>query len=537
MNIIDLEIDFPDRLDIWCYELWAPVLIERASWTDDPDLCDLSLTSNVYQIYCVSLLQVIRLLWARGKIPLFSIPKVRSVPKYEEISNIFRVTIEIKVVHFFPQAAYEIPVRHALTLCGYMAKNPPNPQNRSVVFKEIENHVTKLLRRLVPSGSSTFPLLQAADRLGIPFFHIGHGIYQIGWGSKARRLDRSSCELDSAMGAKLAQNKVATTNILRIAGLPTPPQKVVMNEEQARLAAVALGYPVVVKPADRDRGEGVSVGVCSEADLKSAFARAYNLSNAGQVIVERQVSGVCHRVFIANGAMLYAVKRLPMSVRGDGFRTIRELVAETLDADENKPPWRRSGMQPIDVITCNLLDQFGLSLDSIPAHHVMVPLRPIESTEHGGVDEDVTHAIHPDNIEIALQASRLVGLSVAGVDIISRNIAEPWFTNGAVINEINYSPLLGGAEISKSYLPAFFDEFLSGNGTIPIVAFKTEVEALAYQRQQIGEGRRCFLTSADQTIDSQGRVLVMSLTGVKQRVKALIMRLDVDAISVVTANT
>ncbi len=54
------------------------------------------------------------------------------------------------------------------------------------------------------------------------------------------------------------------------------------------------------------------------------------LSRTKAVIVERQVEGVCHRLFMAHGRLLYAVKRLPMSVEGDGVTDIAGL---------SKPSW------------------------------------------------------------------------------------------------------------------------------------------------------------------------------------------------------
>jgi hypothetical protein len=57
-------------------------------------------------------------------------------------------------------------------------------------------------------------------------------------------------------------------------------------------------------------------------------------------------------------------------------------------------------------------------------------------------------------LRAALEATSLLSLNVAGVDMISLDIRVPWHANDAVINEVNYSPLLGGAEIRGSTLRA-----------------------------------------------------------------------------------
>ena len=61
----------------------------------------------------------------------------------------------------------------------------------------------------------------------------------------------------------------------------------------------------------------------------------------------------------------------------------------------------------------------------------------------GGIDEEVTDRVNPENLRIALEATKLFRLEVAGVDIISPDIAKPWYENNAIINEFNFAPLLG----------------------------------------------------------------------------------------------
>lgn len=164
---------------------------------------------------------------------------------------------------------------------------------------------------------------------------------------------------------------------------------------------------------------------------------------------------------------------------------------------------------------------------------MMVPLRPIESTEWGGVDEEVTQVIHPENLKVAIEAAKLFGLHIAGIDIISPDITKPWHENGAIINEVNFAPLFGGAEISRSYIPQFFANFIEGDAKIPIKLFDSEESALAFQKNQAAQGKSCYVTTADRTIDELGREIVMPLKKLKQRIRALTLRSDVDAIAIV----
>jgi len=530
---IKVELAIPEFAIKENFHDWALALLERDTWGDFASNSFLKSIDIHDQLFVQAFLQMSQLLFVLGRLPIFDSPKIISLLKHPNNPRHYYLELELFLIQFVNQAAYQIPVKASLQLCQWMSQNKATSENKNKAFKIISDKVIKPLHRLVPSGKSTIPVLAVAHRLRIPFNHLGSGVYQIGWGSKSRWLDRSTCELDSAIGSKLAQNKVSTANILRVAGLPAPVHYVVTTENDGLTMAKKIGFPVVIKPTDRDRGEGVTVDVSDEAGLKKAFAHAQTLSKSKQVIVERQILGVCHRFFIFNDKLLYAVKRHPMSVIGDGSSTVLELVDAELAYQNSKPPWNRSDIKPIDDLALKTFEKLGFSTQTVPGKGVMVPLRPIESTEWGGVDEDVTDVINPQNINIALRAAELFGLHIAGIDIISPDIAQPWYANGAIINEVNFAPLFGGAEISRSHIPSFFKEFIDGDGKIPIEVFNAETAALTSQKQQIKQGRRCYLTSSEMTYDDLGNEIYMPFKGLNQRIRALLMRQDVDALAII----
>src|SRR5690606_29296845 len=140
-------------------------------------------------------------------------------------------------------------------------------------------------------------------------------------------------------------------------------------------------------------------------------------------------------------------------VLGDGEHTVAQLVKREVDVQNLRPPWKRSEIRPLDPLARKTLAAAGVTESTVPEKGVLIPLRPIESTEWGGIDEDVTARIHPENLRRAREAASLFGLHTAGIDIISTEIALPWHQNGAVINKVNFSPLLGGGEISRRHIP------------------------------------------------------------------------------------
>jgi cyanophycin synthetase len=408
--------------------------------------------------------------------------------------------------------------------------------DRAYFFQLIERGPLTLLSFTRSRGKSTFELLQVAHHLSIPYRPLFGGIYQLGWGRHARRIDRSTTDGDSTIGMGMARDKFLTAKLLREAGLPAPVHGRSTSLAHAQEIAQRLGYPVVVKPIDLERGEGVVVDV-NQDSFEDAFHQAFEKSPTHTVLVERQVPGVCHRLFIVAGALLYAVKRLPMGVYGDGCSSISDLVSAECERQQQRAPWLSSGIQPLDAIALGQLLRQGWAPEGIPAAGQFVALRRIETTAWGGVDEEVTHTIHPDNVAAAIRATRLFGLEVAGVDFMSPDMTQPWHANGAVINEINYAPLLGGGEISRKHIPDYLSLILKDKGRIPIQLCVGGEEAWEQARAQWTSWRECgmaaYLTNENQTWDGQGQAFTMVTKSLKSRVQGLLLNLDVCALVVV----
>ncbi len=478
-----------------------------------------------------------RYLLQSGRIPVFDEPSIFGCDSVPGDGNRWRAEVSFARIEELSAAAYDIAQKAAFHLNVWAIAREANFENVQAYYTFMNKDVVPSLRRLWKAGKSTLPVLRAAHQACIPFTHLGAGVFQLGWGSRARRIDRSVTDDVSAIGSKLANDKALTASLLRRACLPAPVHAVVSDFLGALNAAHRLGWPVVVKPADRERGEGVSVDVGGDDALKQAFEAALALSGAKKVIVERQVEGVCHRLFLAHGRLLYAVKRLPMSVTGDGVSEVARLIDTEVARQMRLPPWDRSGIRPLDDLARAAMARAGFAPTSVPASGELVPLRRIESTEWGGVDEDVTTRVHPDNLKAALAASALFGLAVAGIDIISADIGQPWYANGAIINEVNFAPLLGGGDISRSHIPAFLDGLVDGNGMIPVEVFVGGPAALEPARRRwqemVASGLDACLSHAQKTVDASGAVWHMPFNGLYRRTRALVLSPRVQALVLV----
>lgn len=428
-------------------------------------------------------------------------------------------------------------IRLAFPLASWASRaDVHSPLDREQFFRTIDEKILRGFAEAMPSGKSTFEVLRVAHRLGVPFLPLPGEIFQLGWGSHARRINRSTTDQDTAMGLRWTRSKLLSAQLLREAGLPFPLHLKAGSLEEAREAAERIGYPVVVKPEDLERGEGVSVDVQAEG-LQAAFADAHQRSPGKSVLIERQVPGVCHRLFIAAGQLLYAVRRLPIGVYADGRSTLRDLVAAKRDAQQRIPPWKRSGIPSLDETALHMLQAHGWTPDSVPQAGQFVALRRIESTASGGVDEEITQSIHPDNVSAAIAATQIFGLEVAGVDMISPDIGRPWHANGAIINEVNFAPLLGGGEISRRYIGEYLNRILKNRGRIPVHAYAGGEEAWQMASRHWEElraaGCHAYLTDEYRTLDAGGNHCALASSRLEARVQALLMRQEVQALVLV----
>ena len=105
----------------------------------------------------------------------------------------------------------------------------------------------------------------------------------------------------NVLSSALAMDKVLSKRLFEAHDLPTPAYRVVERVGDARLAADALGFPLIIKP----NGQGSSVGmskVFDASDLNAAVADA--LGYSGVALAERCIVGQELTVAILDGEAL-----------------------------------------------------------------------------------------------------------------------------------------------------------------------------------------------------------------------------------------
>jgi cyanophycin synthetase len=359
-------------------------------------------------------------------------------------------------------------------------------------------------------GPSTQALIDEAVTRDIPWIRLDrHSLVQLGQGVHQQRIRATMTSHTPAIAVDIASDKSLTNQLLSSAGLPVPRSQTVRAEEAAVDAASKLGYPVVVKPLDGNHGRGVSLDLHTAADVRRAYPLARRESRGGDVVVETYVSGNDYRMLVIGGRLAAVAERVPAGVVGDGKHSVRELVEL-----ENADPRRGIGHEKVltrirlDQAAEELVRKRGFELDDVPPPGTRIQLALTGNMSTGGTAIDRTVEAHPDNIEIAETAARIVGLDIAGIDFIAPDIAVPVREQGGAIVEVNAAPgfrmhtnpTVGEPQYVAR--PAIELLFPSGsNARIPIVAVTgtngktTTVRMIAHILKLMG--RRVGMTTTD----------------------------------------
>lgn len=291
--------------------------------------------------------------------------------------------------------------------------------------------------RILPNS---FRFALAARARNIPV-SIQLGILQLGWGSNAIRMNSSFTSATSLIATRIAKGKMTSNLLLKASDVPVPDTVEVSTWKEALAVAEKLGWPIVVKPGDKDRGEGVVTGILDQETLRHAFDAALNLSQAGKVIVEKYIEGNDHRMLVVGGKLFMATRRIPGGITGDGSSTVFRLI-DQVNADPSRGKDKHSLLIVLerDKEALSCLAEQGLTEQSIPEKERFVYMRRTANISRGGTAIDVTGQVHPDNRFVAERSARLIGLDIAGVDFICPDISRSWREVGGAVIEINAQP-------------------------------------------------------------------------------------------------
>lgn len=289
-------------------------------------------------------------------------------------------------------------------------------------------------------GPTTQSLIDEAKRRDIPWQRLdGKSLVQFGTGKHQKLVRASITSNTSHIAVETASDKDLTKKLLSEAGIPVPMGHVTQYVEDVIALAQRIGYPVAIKPFNGNHGRGVSTNLSAPKKVLQAFARAQEHSK--HVIVEKHFVGRDYRALIVNGELIALAERVPAHAIGNGINTLAELI-ETLNADPRRGDGHEEIMTRIKIDSAlhDWLDSTNESLESVPEPGKHVVLAATANLSTGGTAVDLTDDVHPDNGAIAKRAAQIVGLDVAGIDMVLPDVSRSWRETGGGIIEVNASP-------------------------------------------------------------------------------------------------
>jgi cyanophycin synthetase len=326
-------------------------------------------------------------------------------------------------------------------------------------------------------GPSTGAIVAAAKARNIPARRLNDGsLVQFGWGSKQRRIIASETDRTPAMAEMIAQDKELTRSLLSSVALPVPEGRPVTSAADAWEAAQEIGIPVVVKPQYGNQGRGVATNLRTQEQVIAAYAVAREEGKS--IIVEKHAMGGDYRLLVIGDKLIAAAQRQPAHVCGDGTRTVQQLVDE-VNSDPRRGEDHATCLSkiPLDGVSLSVLAEQGFTIDSVPPAGQVVLIRRNANLSTGGTAADITNLVHPEVAARAIESARMIGLDVAGVDVVCEDISRPLEEQGGVIVEVNAAPGLrmhlqpssGTAKpVGEAIVSTIFAD--GQNGRIPVVS-------------------------------------------------------------------
>ncbi len=285
-------------------------------------------------------------------------------------------------------------------------------------------------------GPSTACIVDAADDRDIPTIRLSEAnLVQLGYGARQRRIWTAETDHTSAIAEGIARDKDLTKSLLQACGVPVPEGYLVETAQEAWEAAESIGLPVVVKPCDGNHGRGVFINLTTKAEIEMAYAIA--VDEGSGVVVERFIRGDEHRLLVVGDRMVAAARGDAATVTGDGIGTVEELIETQLNSD---PRRGRDEDHPLNVIRLDSAAMLELSRQNLVPGSIPGAGSRVLIQRNGNVSIDVTDAVHPSVAAAVALAARVVGLDIAGVDLVAEDISQPLEDQRGAIVEVNAGP-------------------------------------------------------------------------------------------------
>ncbi|WP_161879318.1 ATP-binding protein [Alkalibacterium sp. MB6] len=243
---------------------------------------------------------------------------------------------------------------------------------------------------------------------------------------------------------EIVDDKHLTRQLLKQTDVSVPDSKYIKIDDVDSFITFAntIVYPVVLKPNNLSRGQGVYTHIDSDETLKEKLALLEALigDSKAKLLIEKQFIGFDFRFFIVDGQVLAVTKRARANVTGDGKKTVLELIHEKNEL-RKKDRDLQFFLIPTDPSSLKKLYREGNSLEYVPEAGQQLDIRDESNIASGGEGIDFTDTAHEEYKQLAIKAVNAIpGIHYAGVDVIAKDITQKPTKDNYVITEVEFSP-------------------------------------------------------------------------------------------------
>lgn len=411
-----------------------------------------------------------------------------------------RLSVVDKILKDFSSCSYEDFTGNKVYVDGVECLSKINMYSKA--FPNIEDYeVLPLPDRMTINGKlineysdyNDLKLLKKNGTKGYLFYY-----YSLGYGLTTHRLSKgsfiasggdskmlfswSSSQLSSIVSHAFCVDKETTRHLLNEKQLPVPQGRSFAPKETASAIEYAnlIGYPVVCKPLNGSKGEGVVVNIKNNESLMKAFgALKRSVYKDSNIIVEKFIKGKDYRIVVVGDQVKGALCRELASVEGDGVNSTVELMLAKHALRMRNPHFiERSSFIDEDSAFGNIEDHF-VDLERVPEKGERVVFGTSCNLSQGADSVDVIDELHPTIKEAAVKAVKCIpGLRYCGVDMLLEDHTKPIGEASAAIIELNAKAAIGNCEYpvfgsSREVVKAVFETAASDN-EIKLTAFSNK---------------------------------------------------------------
>lgn len=261
------------------------------------------------------------------------------------------------------------------------------------------------------------------------------GCFYINVDGKCILIERKiSIARQSFISGQMTRCKDITHKLLKEHGLPTPETvcfyKKTYDKNEAEKQLSSLKYPIILKDAKGSNSRGIFPFI---GNLKDAMLQLEDeLPHYKSMIAQEMVFGKEFRLLVLDEKVIGALEMIPPYAKGDGVSTIRKIIQEKQKTTEARTAF--------DDKLVEILKDQNVTLESIMPKSEIAYIKRSSCLAEGGETMDVTDLVHPAIEKICVEASKVVGKHLVGIDVMCQDVSNDPAKQSFNIIEINGKP-------------------------------------------------------------------------------------------------